>query len=88
MDFSKAETTHKLSVLFGEQGTISILEAFDVERIDQELPFLGAIVVVYGGNEIWLVLPKDLTKYLELNFTLRKKIDLTVLDRRETFETF
>lgn len=70
--FSKVDRTHKCSGLFDEQGLIGMLETSDSERVDQVLPFLGALADVFYGNENKAAVTKVCTMSFNFNISLKR----------------
>lgn len=69
-DFSKADRTKIISGLFDEQDPVGMLEAYDIQRIDEVLPFLGALVDVLSENENEDPVTKLLSMYSDPSFLL------------------
>lgn len=55
IDFSKRETVPYCSGLLTDNGVIGMLDAADLYKVDQVLPFLDAIVDVICGTKSLLV---------------------------------
>lgn len=75
VDFSKGETSGRLSGFFTEDGVIGMLQAKHFDTVDMVAPFLGAIVDMCCGSEEKTPVTKTYVAYTDLSdFIFRRRL--------------